>query len=141
MSVVSLMVFDPAKLPTLENFEAEAKRGGDEIEFPESADLSEHTGFLPAKVFGRETGFEHYFEPVQEGALPSEVMKYGSHHVVTRTGSSFEEGRAALVYLRVLSRLTDGAYVYPDDGIVVGPETAQDYLAEQILEFGKLIND
>ncbi|MEO0591211.1 MAG: hypothetical protein AAFZ11_11710 [Pseudomonadota bacterium] len=137
MSVISLMVFDPAKLPTLELIEAEAANGGDQITFPDHADLLQHTGYLPAIVNGRETGFEHYFEPIPAGALPDEVMAFGSHHAVTRTGSDFEEGRAALVYLRVLSRLTGGAYLYPDDGIVVPPEAVQGYLAEQITEYGE----
>lgn len=139
MSVISLMVFDPEKLPSLEQVEAEASNGGDRITFPEHADLAQHTGYLPALVNGQETGFEHYFEPVPEGALPPEAMAFGSHHVVTRTGGDFEEGRASLVYLRVLSRLTSGAYIYPDDAIIIGPETAQDYLSEQIAEVSKYI--
>jgi hypothetical protein len=139
MAVISLLVFQPEKLPTLDEIAEEAARAGDEIEFPETVDLRSHTGFLPARVMGRDTGFEHYFEAVPEGSLPSEVMSFGSHHVVTRTGSDFEEGRAALVYLKVLARMTGGIYIYPDDAIAVGPETGQSYLDEQIKEYGKHI--
>ena len=132
MSVINLMVFDAAKLPTLEEVEAEARAGGEDINFPEHVDLKTHTGFLPVRVSGRDTGFEHYFEPIPEGALPPEATAYGNHHVAARTGSDFEECRAAFVYFKVLSRLTGGAYVYPDDAIIIGPESVQTYLDEQI---------
>ena len=139
MSVISLLVLQPSKMPTLSEIAAEAVRGGDDIAFPESVDLKTHTGFLPVKVMGRDTGFEHYFEPIPDGSLPPEATVYGSHHIVSQTASSFEEGRAALVYLKVVARMTGGAYVYPDDAIIIGPHSGQDYLDEQIAGFGKHI--
>lgn len=139
MSVTSLLIFDADKLPSLAEVCSEATRSGDPIEFPEAVDTQSHTGFLPVRVFGRDTGFEYYFDAIPEGALPPEVTQFGSHHIVVQTGSSFEEGRAALMYLKIAAQLTGGAYVYPDDAIVVGPESAQSYLNEQIEEYGKYI--
>jgi hypothetical protein len=66
-------------------------------------------------------------------------LRFGSHYIVARTGSDFEEGRAALAFLRVVARLTDGAYVYPDEDIVVPPYKIHSYLADQIEEYGKYI--
>ena len=139
MSVTSLLIFNADKLPSLDEVIAEATRSGEPIEFPEVVDTQSHTGFLPVRAFGRDTGFEYYFDAIPEGALPPEATQFGSHHIITRTGSSFEEGRAALLYLKVAARLTGGAYVYPDDAIIVGPESAQGYLNEQIEEYGKYI--
>ena len=139
MSVISLLVFDQERLPSLAAVAEEAVQAGDPIEFPHEADLRTHTGYLPVRVMGRDTGFEHYFEPLSPDALPEEATQYGTHHIVTRTGSSIEEGRAALLYLKVISRLTGGAYVYPDDAIVVGPEQAQSYLDAEITAYGDYI--
>lgn len=139
MSVISLLVFDDQKLPSLAAVAEEARLSGDPIEFIERVDLRSHTGFLPVRAFGRDTGFEHYFQPVPDGALPDEAAKFGSHHIIARTGSDFEEGRAALLYLKVVSRLTDGAYIYPDDAIVIGSDKVEAYLDSQIAEYGKYI--
>jgi len=139
MSVISLLVFDPDRLPSMESFRAEAARGGDQIAVSGNADLRSHTGYLPLRVFGRDTGFEFYFDAVPQGQLPDEVLRFGSHYIVARSGSDFEEGRAALVFLRVVARLTDGAYFYPDDGIFVPPNEVQSYLDAQIAEYRKYI--
>jgi hypothetical protein len=139
MSVVSLLVFDPDRLPSIESLRAEAARGGDPIALSSDADLRSYTGYLPLRAFGRDTGFEFYFDAVPQGTLPDEVLRFGSHHIVVRTGSDFEEGRAALALLRVVARLTDGAYVYPDDGIFVPPNEVQSYLDAQIAEYGRYI--
>jgi len=139
VSIINLMVFDAAKLPTLVEVEAEARSGGEDISFPEHVDLKTHSGFLPVRAFGRDTGFEHYFEPVEEGALPPEAVAYGDHHVIARTGSDLEECRAAFVYFKVLARLTDAAYVYPDDAIIISPDSVQTHMDEQIAAFAGFI--
>lgn len=139
MSVVSLLVFHPDRLPSIESLRVETVRGGDPIAFSNDVDLRSHTGYLPLNAFGRDTGFEFFFEPVPQGELPDEDLHYGSHNVVVRTGSDFEEGRAALAFLRIVARLTDAAYVYPDEGIFVPPKEVQSYLDAQIAEYGKYI--
>jgi hypothetical protein len=139
MSVVSLLVFDPDRLPSIESLRAEAARGGDPIAIVSDTDLRSYTGYLPVSAFGRDTGFEYYFDAVPRGMLPDDALRFGSHHIVVRTGSDFEEGRAALVFLRLAARLTDGAYVYPDDGVLVPPSEVQSYLGAQIAEYAKYI--
>ena len=139
MSVISLLVFKPERLPSIESLRAEAARGGEPIEIDSDVDLPSHKGYLPLRAFGRDTGFEFYFEAIPQGQLPDEALRFGSHHIVARTGSDFEEGRAALAFLRIAARLTDGAYVYPDDDIVVPPDEVQSYLAGQIAEYGQYI--
>jgi hypothetical protein len=139
MSIISLLICDPDQLPSIESLREEAARGGDPIEFSTVADLRSHTGFLRLRAFGRDTGFEFYFEAIEQDSLPAEVLRFGSHQIVARTGSSFEEGRAALVFLRVAARLTHGAYVYPDDDLIVPPNEVQSYLDAEIAEYGKYI--
>jgi hypothetical protein len=109
------------------------------VEFNRDADLRSHAGYFPLRVHGRDTGFEFYFNAIPKGALPKEVLRFGSHHIVAKTGSDLEEGRAALVFLRLAARLTHGAYVYPDDGLIVPPDEVQSYLDEQIAEYEKYI--
>lgn len=139
MSVVSLLVFNPDRLPSIETLRAEAFQSGDQIAFSGDPDLRSYSGYLPLSVFGRETGFEFYFDAIPLGTLSEEVLRFGSHQIVVRTGGDFEEGRAALAFLRVVARLTDGAYVYPDDGIFVPPHEVQSYLDAQIAEYERHI--
>lgn len=139
VSVVSLLVIDPSKLPTFEAMCDEAARGGEPVELTYPADLKTHSGFLPFRVHGRDTGFEYYFDIVPQGALPADATSFGTHHLIARTGSSFEEGRAALLFLKVAARLTGGAYIYPDDAVIVPPEQVASYLSDQIGQYDSLI--
>jgi len=139
MSVISLLIFDPDRLPSIESVRAEAARVGDPITCSIDVDLRTHKGYLPVRAFGRDTGFEFYFDAISQGTLPDEALGFGSHQIVVCTGSDFEEGRAALAFLRVVARLTDAAYVYPDDGIVVLPNEVQSYLDAQIAEYGRYV--
>ena len=50
------------------------------------------------------------------------------------------EGRAALIFLKIAARLTGGAYVYPDGGVIVPPEEVQSFLDGQIRQYAKFIN-
>jgi len=102
-------------------------------------DLRTHTGYLPVRAYGRETGFEYYFGIVSEEGVPSEAHRFGTHRILTRTGSDFEEGRAALLFLRIVARLSDGAFVYPEDEILIFPGQVDSYLTEQIDEYGNYI--
>ena len=139
MSVISLLIIKPQRLPSFEAIKTAAEASGDEIEFHETVDLNSHTGFLPVQVRGRDTGFEYYFDPIPQDSLLPEAAQYGTHHIVTRTGSDFEEGRAALLFLKLAAHLSGGAYVYPDDATIVPPEEVQAYLEEQVLEFDEII--
>ena len=141
MSVISLLIIEPEYLPSFEAVKREAETSGGVIELHEPVDLNTHTGFLSVRVHGRQTGFEYYFEPIAQGALPPETVEFGTHHIVTRTGSDFEEGRAALLFLQVAAKLSGGAYAYPDDAIIVPPQETQAYLVEQVREYDAVIQD
>jgi hypothetical protein len=83
----------------MERFREEAARAGDQIALSGDGDhLRLHSGYLPLRAFGGDTGFEFYFDAVPQGELPEEVLRFGSHYIVARTGSDFEEGRAALAF-------------------------------------------
>ncbi len=139
MAVIALLVIDPAKLPTLEQVEREAAKGGDPLKLPlNDADLRNFTGYLPVEAFGRQTGFEFYFEAIDD---PDLIVRFGSHAIVTRTFSDYEEGRAACLFLKVAARLTSGAYVYPDDDIVVVPADVEQYLNDEIGAFSEVIGE
>jgi hypothetical protein len=138
MSVISTLVIEPKRLPSFLDLCIAVRLARDPIEFSHEFEFRPDTGFVPVKAYGRNTGFE-LFQEIRDKNLPAEALRYGSHLVVTRTGSNFEEGRAALLFLKIAARLTRGAYVYPDDGIVVAPDDVAAYLDEQIAEYGKHI--
>jgi hypothetical protein len=91
------------------------------------------------RVYGRETGFECCFGMTSEGEVSSGAHRFGTHRILTRTGSDFEEGRAALLFLRVVARLSGGAFVCPADEIIIYPDRVDSYLTEQIDEYGNYI--
>ena len=136
MSVTSLLIFDLERLPTFDAVRAEAGRSGEMIDLFDPVDLTSHSGYLPVRVANRETGFEYYLEPLVADDLPPDTAQFGSHSIITSTGSSFEEGRAALLFLKVAARLTGGAYAYPDGCIVIPPDQVAIYLEAQIAEYG-----
>ena len=136
MSVISLLIFDSARLPTFDAMRTESVRGGEAIDLFDPVDLGTHAGYLPVRVSGRETGFEYYFEAIDAEALPPGAAELGTHNIITNTGSSFEEGRAALIFLKIAARLTEGTYLYPDDGIIIPPDQVGTYLDAQIWAYG-----
>jgi len=139
MSVVSILIIKAAQPPSMDDLRREARQGGEPIDFVQEADLSALDGYIPVRAYGKDTGFEVYFEPVSEGEAPDDALRYGGHGIMTRTGGDFEEARAAFLFLKVAARLTGGAYVFPDDGTVVAPDEVGAYLDAQIEEFGRYI--
>jgi hypothetical protein len=139
MSVISMLVIKAAQPPSLDELRKEARQGGDPIDFVQDVDLNAHDGYLPVRAYGRDTGFEFYFEPISEGEVPDDALRYGGHTIMTRTGGDFEEARAAFLFLKVAARLTNGACVFPDDETVVAPDQVDAYLAAQIEECNRFI--
>jgi hypothetical protein len=137
MSVISMLIIKAAQPPSLNDLRKEARQGGEPLDFVDDVDLSAHDGYLPVRAYGKDTGFEFYFEPISEGEAPDDALRYGDHTIMTRTGGNFEEARAAFLFLKVAARLTKGAYVY--DEIVVAPDEVGAYLAAQIDDFNHYI--
>ena len=132
MSVTSMLVIKAAQPPSLEDLRREARQGGEPIDFLHDVDLGAHSGYLPVRAYGKNTGFEVYFEPLSEGEAPDDALRYGEHAIMTETGGDFEEARAAFLFLKIAARLTNGVYVFPDDATVVAPDEVGAYLAAQI---------
>ena len=103
--------------------------------------LESHSWYLPVLAHGVATGFEYYFSEITKGRLPLDVTAYGSHQIIVRTGSSLQECRASLIFLRTISRITKAPYVYPDGGIVVAPGDVSNYLESEIESFSKFLGD
>jgi len=124
--------------PTAEQIRHSIELFGDHLAFSGVVDFQAHEGYLPVTAFDRQTGFECYFEKLQADELPKGAEKCGPYAMSTRTGGDLEEARAAMLFLKVVARLTDGAYV-SDDG-VIPPESVSAYLDEQIRLCGLLMS-
>jgi hypothetical protein len=131
MSVIQLLVMDAESRPAFEDI-LDAAAASDVSFIPESFDLATHTGFLPVDVEGRATGFEYYFDAIEEGALPEDATRFGSHQMISRTGSDMAEMLASLLFFRATAKLAEAAYVYPDDAIIIPPAEVEGYLTDQI---------
>lgn len=138
MSVIQLLVLDANRRPEVADI-AERAQSEQTPYVAHDADLAVHTGFLPVTIGQRETGFEYYFEPIEEGQLPPEAIRFGTHQIIARTGSDMVEMFASMLFLRTAANLSGAAYVYPDDGIIVPPEGVDAYLSEQIDQVQKFI--
>jgi len=132
LSIISLLLLHDAYPPSLSTLNQEARRTGEPIEFSYAADLKSHRGYLPVRAYGRDTGFEFYFEQVEADSLPNDAGRYGSHQIATRTGGDLTENIAALLFLKIAARLTNGAYVAPADETVVPPNGVEAYLSQAV---------
>ncbi len=131
MSVIQLLVMKPERRPDIQSIR-DAGVSSETPFVPEEADLATHTGFLPVEIEGRNSGFEYYFEPIEDGALPDDATRFGSHQMISRTGGDLAEMLASLAFFQAAAKLSGAAYVYPDDAIIVPPTEVDAYLADQI---------
>lgn len=132
MSVIYTLIVSDDYPPSLSDLNQEALRTNEPIEFFYDTDLKTHRGYLPVRAYGRDTGFEFYFAQIGADSLPNDAGRYGSHEIVARTGSDLSENIAALLFLKIAARLTNGAYVYPADETVVPPNGVEAYLSQAI---------
>lgn len=138
MSVIQLLILYSDRRPEIADI-VERVRSEQTPYVVHEAELASHAGFLPVSIGQRETGFEYYFAPIEEGQLPPEATRFGTHQIVARTGGDMAEMFASMLFLRTAANLSGAAYVYPDDGIIVPPEEVDAYLSEQIGQVQKFI--
>jgi hypothetical protein len=56
MSMELFVIFALSKSPTFDQWQGELKASGAPVQFARKVDLQQHTGFLPVKVQGRDSG-------------------------------------------------------------------------------------
>lgn len=94
----------------------------------EEIDLASHSGFLPARYDGKQTGFEFYVDPASDilAAYPHVAAQVGPRTkcATFRWGGDLLEMCAALSAAASLAKLTKGLYFYPDDDLICEADEA-----------------
>lgn len=138
VSMIQMVLMTCDRPPTTEQIRKSIELFGDPLALSGAVDFQAYEGYLPVTALGGQTSFECYFEKLAEDELPDGAEQYGPYAMSTRTGGDLEEARAAMLFLKVVARITGGAYV-SDDG-VTPPDSVSAYLDEQIRLCGLLLS-
>ena len=121
MSIEQCVAFHKRDLPTTAALNSAAGSFGVDLSL-EDADLASHTGFLPAKLNGADTGFEWYIGSADD--FGDRGIDFGDRDCVCtfRTGSIEAETQCATVCAAALMTLTKGIYFDEYDGVADTPD-------------------
>jgi len=121
MSVDSFYFIRDSKLPTIAQWQAALDRAGVGIVLEDVGDLREHTGYLPAKHRGHNSGFEWFYGPLEDnfGGDPPDGLGDRAHVINCVTHSDMRELVCGQVACSALIQLAEGLFFDEDTGGVV----------------------
>lgn len=121
MSISQSVAFHRDHLPTTTAISDAARTLGFDLVL-DDADLAEHSGFLPAKLNGKASGFEWFLSPAAEYAELG--IDFGTRDCVASfiTHSDEIEGQSAMIGAAALMALTDGIYFDDYDNVDSTPD-------------------
>ncbi len=127
--------FNHSKLPSLGQWAESVSREGFRLTFPESVNLTTHTGYLPAVLGDEESGFEFFVSDLDEPdeLLPEEVRSLvpAANALANFCCHGMDECLAATVAAAVLAQLTGGVVFDPQgSGCFQGQEAIAHARAE-----------
>jgi hypothetical protein len=125
MSMGLYVVLALATAPSSDEINSAAKELNIPIEIS-AAELTSHSGFLPVKVAGNDSGVQTFIYPATEakGSIPENEKIDISNSIVFefRWGGNFKEAAAAFYTAQVLTMKYKGVAFDPESGIFLGPE-------------------
>lgn len=119
------------RLPTRDEWQQALNDRGEDLILDEFSPR-EHTGFLPAQFKGSDSGFEYYYDSVNDDT-PKEIREVigGRDGIVAaRLFSDPNEYRAATTALAVLAELSDGVLCDPQSGECVAAEHVFEWIKQ-----------
>jgi len=121
MSLELHVFIQDAEIPTRDSWQHAIEEAGFPTILEPTLDLRHDTGFRPPTYNDQATGYEIYLE-VAAGLLevyPDMAEQVGPRDmcVTFRWGGDLLEYAAAISSAAALTKLTDGIYFFPDDGI------------------------
>jgi hypothetical protein len=131
MSVDTFVFLRDKRLPMVQEWQHALDLAKTGIVLEDIGDLRKHTGYLPAKFKGHESGFEWFYGLVKDtfGDKPSEIGDR-THAADLVTHSDMRERICALMAGAVLTKLADGLFLDEDSNGFIDGEKAMD-LARQ----------
>lgn len=102
-------------LPSVSEWNHTAREMGFDISIDES-DLTTHSGYLPVKFEGHDSGFEYYMEASSSSALFDSIASQKNRVVQFVTFSDEREAQCALVCALALLSVANGIYFDSEGG-------------------------
>jgi hypothetical protein len=132
---VDLMVYLPrARMPTPARWASAISEAGFEaLTLDTEFDVDEHSGFLPCRMDGAESGFEYASGPIEsiDGLELPETFDFS---VTLATHSDMRELACSVIAAAVLCSITDGVLVDPQADERVEAEDAIRWAREVLAE-------
>ncbi len=141
MSVEMNVFLRADRLPTAQQWADAIVAAGFDAQLDRSVQLTTHTGYLPCRYGGKDSGFEYYRDDLEDVELDPEISEgVGDRDTVVSFVShgDLRELTCAIIAAAVLTQLADGMYwdtegdeLYPAEGAVrQAREVEQDLLRE-----------
>jgi hypothetical protein len=118
MSVNSFLFLRDDQLPTIKQWQEALDLAEADITLGDIDDLRSHSGFFPASYQGAPSGFEWYYDTIEESYgddLPSEIGDK-THAVTLVTHSDMRELICALIAGGILAKISDGLVLDGETG-------------------------
>jgi len=125
MSVHSFVFLRDDRLPTIKEWQRALDQFNTGIYLEQVEDLRSHTGFLPARFNGHQSGFEWFYNPVGEvfDEAPKEIGDR-SHAADFKTHSDMRELICGMIAGAVLAKVADGLVLDEESGDFVDGDKA-----------------
>jgi len=128
MSVTLQVFFERIRLPTVFAWQKAIEAAGFDIKLDQGVNLETHSGFWPARVAGRDAGFEYYIEAVGGKAqIGLEGLQRDTMVTLRTHGGHDEDYVAATCCAVALTQVSNGLYRDPQEGdslLLPGPVLA-----------------
>jgi hypothetical protein len=122
MSLELHIFIQDSQVPSRDAWQLAIEEAGFPTVLEPALDLRRDTGFRPTTYKEQATGYEFYLEPAAGilEAYPHVKEPVGSRDICAtfRWGGDLTECAAAVSSAAVLTKLADGIYFFPDDGII-----------------------
>jgi len=119
MSVDIFVILKRENMPTPEQWQQAIAKFEFDLQLDTDFDVEEFSGYLPSVYKGEETGFEYFFEELEDDWLEEDVMEHAGDRdylVTFSTRSDMRELIASSIASSVLCSITDGLILNEEDG-------------------------
>jgi hypothetical protein len=126
MSMELFVIFALSKSPTFDLWQSELKTSQSPAQFAQKVDLQQHTGFLPMKVQGRNSGFfllrDSFSDLAAHYPALRQLKQEDSTVYALGYGGDFDECASAFYSAAALVALSDGKAFEPQGGVFMSKE-------------------
>jgi len=140
MSMELFVIFALSKSPTFDQWHSELEASRSPAQFAQKVDLQQHSGFLPMKVQGRDSGFfllrESYSDLTKHYPTIRQLKQQDPVVFSLGYGGNFDECAAAFYSAAALASMSGGKVFEPQGGVFMSKEQLIE-AASQCLELAK----